>query len=135
MIAERRSMDTQATIKIFSDLADRWLELSAQATDRAAKAKKGSPFALYESITSEILTVSSQELRGSVAELGTGGIDELTRRIKVLLDDWTFRSEDAKEKSAKTSLDGARHVGTALGLDMVIAQLKQVIETHHIAIG
>jgi hypothetical protein len=103
--------------------------------ERAGKAKKGSPFALYESITAEVLTASSHELRGSLAELQNSGLDELTARIKALLDGWTFRSEDAKEKSAKTSLDGARHVGTALGLDMVITQLKQVIESHNISIN
>lgn len=125
-------MDNQDTINAFSNLAERWLELSAQAMERAGKAKKGSPFALYESITAEVLTASSQELRGSLNELQEG---ELTGRIKALLDDWTLRSEDAKEKSAKTSLDGARHVGTALGLDMVITQLKQVIERENIPIS
>ncbi len=128
-------MDTQGTLKAFNDLADHWLELSTQAEERAAKAKKGSPFALYETITSEILKDSARELRGSLSDLQKGSLDDLTAQIKVLLDDWTLRSEDAKEKSAKTSLDGARHVGTALGLDMVIAQLKKVIETQHISIS
>jgi hypothetical protein len=128
-------MDNQDTINAFYGLADRWLELSAEAAERASKAKKGSPFALYETITSEVLNACSQELGTTLDQLEEGSLDELVTQIKMLLTSWFIRSEDAKEKSAKTSLDGARHVGTALGLDMVIDQLKKVMEAQHISIS
>jgi hypothetical protein len=127
-------MDSQDTINAFYDLAERWSELAVEAGERASKAKKGSPFALYESITSEVLDASSQELRALLDQVDNGSLDDLVTPIKDLLHDWFVRSEDAKEKSAKTSLDGARHVGTALGLDMVIDQIKKVMEAQNISI-
>lgn len=128
-------MSNQDTINAFYALADRWLDLAKEASERALKAKKGSPFALYETITSEVLTSSSQEMRKMLDELPAGSLDDFVTQINMLRTSWFIRAEDAKEKSAKTSLDGARHVGTALGLDMVIAQLKKVMEAEHIAIG
>lgn len=122
-------MANKSTIEDFYKLADHWLELAAQAREKATAAKKSSPVALYERLSADTLEHASGELRSILDSAQPDEtMDQIIPRLEALYAHWQAMTEEARIASTKSSLDGARHVGTALGLEKIMDQFKRTVQ-------
>src|SRR5258708_18475688 len=122
-------MANNSTIEDFYKLVDQWLVLAAQAREKASLAKKSSPIALYERLSADTLENAAGELRSILDTAQPGdSIERLIPSLEALYEHWQAMTDEARLASTRSSIDGARHVGTALGLEKITDQFKQFVQ-------
>jgi len=122
-------MANNSTIEDFYKLVDHWLELAAQARQQADLLKKNSPIALYQRLSADTLENAAAELRSILDTAQPGdSIEGLIPRLEALYERWQAMTDEAREASSKSSIDGARHVGMALGLEKIMDQFRQFVQ-------
>ncbi len=122
-------MANNSTIEDFYKLVNQWLDQAAKSREKAALENKRSPMALYERLSADTLENAAGELRAVLETAQPGeSMEQLIPRLQALYQHWQAKSDEARLASTKSSLDGARHVGTALGLEKIMDQFKPYVQ-------